>query len=487
MKSKKQLILTALMLVVFTLGLVGCKPAATATPVEPAAPAAPAEPAAPAAPAEPVATAEPAAPAAPAEAVDFVTWYQYDQNNTDPASDERVGNEYLAKNIPIFNADFAGKWNWVNIPKAWDKQTQELVSAVIAGGEVPDLIELGGQQTITYVNNGALMDITEWVMAQDWYSDLEPSGLLACTGPDGKIYCVPTAERPHLTYVWADRYPNGYPTTPEQFMVEAERIKSEGFFAWTYFGSTAYGGSAAGRMYFSLLASFGGGYDDGQGNMELNTPENIAAITFLRETVAKGYNPDTVFAGDFLEENSFKDASAGAIPTGLFGYRYINPLTAPNGTAYDMGSSEDMINAITAGDVVMRPMFAPEGMVPGCNLDIQGLGIPTGAKNVDAAYDHINWVMGDLTRHIEYVLGPGAGFPALVSAQALPEMQTPFYLEAAGAINKSVCRNWAGSLERPSEAAESIANVIFTLIKAEPTLDIATELQKVQDEYNANN
>ena len=139
-----------------------------------------------------------------------------------------------------------------------------------------------------------------------------------------------------------------------------------------------------------------------------------------------------------------------------------------------------MINAITAGDVVMRPMFAPEGKTPGCNLDIQGLGIPTGAKNVEAAYDHINWVMGDLTRHIEYVLGPGAGFPSLLSAQALPEMQTPFYLEAAG-------RNWAGSLERPSEAAEAISNVIFKLIKEDPTLDIATELQAVQDEYNANN
>jgi multiple sugar transport system substrate-binding protein len=75
----------------------------------------------------------------------------------------------------------------------------------------------------------------------------------------------------------------------------------------------------------------------------------------------------------------------------------------------------------------------------------------------------------------------------LLSAQELPEMQVPFYLEAAGAINNSVCRNWAGTLERPSEAAEQIATVIFKLIKEDPTLDIATELQKVQDEYNANN
>jgi multiple sugar transport system substrate-binding protein len=429
---------------------------------------------------------EPTSPPA-AVARDFVTWYQYDEKNQDPASDERVGNMYLAKTMPEFNAEFSGVWNWVNIPKAWDKMTAELIAAVIAGGDVPDLVELGGQQTVTYVSNGALMDLTDWAMAQSWYDDMDSGALLTCTGPDGRLYCIPTAERPHLTYVWAGHYPDGYPTTPEQFMVEAERLKQEGIYAWTYFGSTAYGGSGTGRMMFALITSFGGGYDDGQGNMLLNRPENVAAIEFLRETIEKGYNPETVFAGGFIEEDSFKDSSAAAIPTGLFGYRYINPLTAPDGTQYDTGSSDDMIAAIADGQVVMRPMFAPEGQTPGCNMDIQGFGIPTGAKNVEAAHDYINWIMADADRNVEFVLGPGAGFPALKSIQSHPEMQIPFYQQAAIAVNSSVCRLWSGSLQRPAEAAEMIMNVIYKLVKENPTLDIATELQKVQDEYNADN
>ncbi|MHB8134373.1 MAG: ABC transporter substrate-binding protein [Anaerolineaceae bacterium] len=482
MKSKIYKFLTTLLLVVFTVSLAACTaPAATEAPVVDAPTSAPTE-----KPAE--ATAVPAEPTmAPVEVKDFVTWYQYDEKNEDPASDERVGNAYLKKSIPEFNAAFADKWNWVNVPKAWDKMTAELVAAVIAGAEVPDLIELGGQQTITYINNGALMDLTEWAKQQSWFADLDPGAVLTCTGPDGGLYCIPTAERPALTYVWADRYPNGYPTTPEQFLVEAERLKAEGLYAWTYFGSTAYDGSGAGRMVFSLIKSFGGGYDDGQGNMLLNTPENVAALTFLRDTVAKGYNPETVFAGGFVEEDSFKDSSAGAIPTGLFGYRYINPLTAPDGTKYEKGSEQDMLDAIAAGDVIMRPMFAPEGKTPGCNQDIQGFGIPTGATNVEAAYDYINWIMGDLARHIEYVIGPGAGFPTLKSAQSDPQMQTPFYQQAAIAINASVCTNWAGSLTRPAEAAPLIMNTVYKLVKESPTLDIATELQAAQDEYNANN
>ena len=64
--------------------------------------------------------------------MDFLTWYQYDETNEDPASDERVGNQYLRDTIPQFNEEFDGKWNWVNRPKAWDKMTAELVAAVIA-------------------------------------------------------------------------------------------------------------------------------------------------------------------------------------------------------------------------------------------------------------------------------------------------------------------------------------------------------------------
>jgi len=66
-------------------------------------------------------------------------------------------------------------------------------------------------------------------------------------------------------------------------------------------------------------------------------------------------------------------------------------------------------------------------------------------------------------------------------------MQTPFYKQAAEAINGSVCRFHTGSLARPSEAEGLIMNAVYKLIKEDPTLDIATELQKAQDEYNANN
>ena len=446
--------------------------------------AAPAVPPA-AAPAESSSAPAEAAPA-PAEVKDFVTWYQYDENNEDPASDERVGNEYLRDTMPLFNEAFAGKWRWVNQPKAWDKMAAEMVAAVQAGAEVPDLFEMGSAQVTLFYKNGVMQDLNEWASAQPWYPEMDANALKGCTGPDGGLYCIPVAQRPHLVYVWKDRFPNGFPKTPEEFLAEAERLKGEGLYAITFFGSTAFEGEGLTRAVWTTIASFGGSLDDGQGAMTLNTPENVAAVEFLRTVVQNGYAPEISFAGAFQEEEAFKDASAGAFPTGLFGYRYVNPLTAPDGTAYSKGNQEDMLDAIAAGDVVLSPFVAPEGMSPGCGVEVAGFGIPVGAKNPEAAQDYINWIM-QTEQNADWVLRPGGGFPTLTTTQSSEQFQSPFYQEAAEVLSRSACRAWYGSLDRKAEAQKLAMAAIYKVIKEDPTADIAAELQKAQDEYNAGN
>jgi multiple sugar transport system substrate-binding protein len=194
--------------------------------------------------------------------------------------------------------------------------------------------------------------------------------------------------------------------------------------------------------------------------------------------------PEIAFAGGFQEEEAFKDSSAGAFPTGLFGYRYINPLTAPSGTKYSKGNSDDMLDAIAAGEVILAPFPAAAGKTPGCNIDAPALFIPVGAKNADAAYDLINWLLSP-AQNPAYVLGPGAGFPVLKSALAEPAYQAPFYQQAAAAVKASVCRPHYGSLEDPIAANEAVMDVVYRVVKEDPTLDIAAELQKAQDQFNS--
>ena len=112
--------------------------------------------------AAPSAAPQESAPTTGGEVKDFVTWYQYDQTNEDTKSDERVGNEYLRKTLPLFNEAYKGKWNWINQPKAFDKMTTELIAAVQAAGDVPDLMHVGSSDILTFYQNGTLQDLGEW-------------------------------------------------------------------------------------------------------------------------------------------------------------------------------------------------------------------------------------------------------------------------------------------------------------------------------------
>jgi multiple sugar transport system substrate-binding protein len=472
MKARYILIVLAAIIMVLGMVLGACvapQAASTATPQAAVPTAAP--------------TAVPPTAAPVVEARPLVTWMQYDQGNEDPKSDERVGNEYLRKSIPLFNQAYEGKWVWENRYTPWDKAEATIITAVQGAGEVPDLMEINSNSVNKFYQNATMQDLTAWAQAQPWWSDMDPNAIKSCTGPDGKLYCIPMAERPFLVYVWKDRFPNGFPKTPEQFLKEGERLKAEGNYAMTFFGSTDFDGDGAVRAVWSTIASFGGAYDDGKGKMLLNTPENIAAITWLREMVQKGYVPEISFAGGFQEEEAFKDSSAGSLPTGLFGYRYINPLTAPSGKKYEKKTQDDMLDAIAAGDVYLAPMPAPEGKKPGCEVSSAAFAIPVGAKNPEAAYDYINWLLTP-EQNPAYVLGPGAGFPVLKSLQAGEQYQTPFYQEAGVVVAASACRPFFGSLSDASATKKAVMTVVYKLIKQDPTADIATELQKVQDDFN---
>ena len=259
-------------------------------------------------------------------------------------------------------------------------------------------------------------------------------------------------------------------------------MKAKNVSALTYFGSTDFDGEAVGRYFYTAVASFGGKFDDGNGKMKLNTPENIAALTWMRQIAVNGYNPETVFAGKFQEEESFKDASAAAFPTGLFGYRYVNPLTSPKGTKYTTKTEKDMIDAINAGDVKLAPFPAGPGKTSGCGTDYSTMMIPKTAKNVDGAETYINWLM-DPKQNVDFVIGPAGGIPTEGATAKDPAFSTTFYKEGIPATN-GLCTTWYGSLTNIPDAKKIIATEIYNIIKGDQKSDIATVLTKAENDYN---
>jgi multiple sugar transport system substrate-binding protein len=235
-----------------------------------------------------------------------------------------------------------------------------------------------------------------------------------------------------------------------------------------------------------MITSFGGRYDDGAGNMLLNTPENLAAIRFIREIVAKGYAPESVFAGGFEEEAAYRDSSAGSFPTGMHGWKFQNNLTAPNGTKYNAGTSDDPLNAFKAGDLMLAHFPAAEGKTPGCGTLPEALAIPVGAKNTEGAYDFINWVMSP-EQYPAFVVNIGGGLPTVKTALSDPAFDNPIIQQAAEVVAASTCRPWFGSLTRPAEAQPLIMNALYKAIKEVGDGEIEAVLTQAQEEYNAGN
>ena len=413
----------------------------------------------------------------------ITTWYYYDQNNTDPQANERVGNFYLARAIPQFNQEFEGQSEWVNVPRDFNL-VRDLVAAVLNNGDVPDVMRIMVSDLPTFILNNTVQDLTEFVTSAPWYDEIDPKAIEACTGPDGKIYCVPVSHSSSVVFYWTDYYPGGFPKTPEGLLQAAEELKQENKYALTYWGSTAFHGEGAGRYFYQALASFGGGYDDGQGNMRLNTPENIAAVEFMRQIVANGYSSEAVFVGNFEEEAAFKQGQAGAFPTNHYiAYLYLNPLTAPDGTAYNTGTAQDMEQAVAAGDIGIAPFVAPTGAQPGCHHEVFGFVIPNGAQNVEGAYAYINWIMQP-DNGVDWVLNAGGGVPTSSVMRENEAFDKPVFQQALAAAADSDCRPWYGSLLRIPEAKTIITRTLFELIKGDPTADIAAALQAAEDEYN---
>ena len=484
-----------------SVALAACAPAPTPAPTAPAPTSAPAAPAATAVPAP---TAAPAPTKAPdptkvpeptkaPEAKPFVTWLQYDEKNEDPKNDEAVGNAYFRGSIPKFNAEFAGKYKWVNQPQPFAKLTTSLVAAVQAGGDVPDLAQGNGGDIAQFSKTGTVQDLTDWAKQQSWFATLDPAAIKDCTGKDGKIYCIPLASSPALVFYWKDNFPNGYPKTADEFLKQAAELKKKNVYAITYFGSTAFNGDAAGRYFWSVVSSFGGQYDDGAGKMLLNTPANVKAAEFMRKVVADGYSSESVFLGDFKEEEDLKGLDpkkpfAASFPTGIFGYRYIQPVKSPAGKQYGKDfdpTGGPILQAIADGAMGIAPMFTGgDATTPSCGFGTAGYVIPKGAKNPDAAKAYINWLF-DPKNGIEWVQKPGGGFPTSKVLLADKAFDTPFYKQAAAAT-AGICKSWQTSIQDGALARKIIAGAFFDIIKGKDSknADIAGVLQKAQDEFN---
>lgn len=389
-----------------------------------------------------------------------VTWLTGD----DP--DASANSSALDAIVARFNAATKNAPEWVNQPQPTDAIAAILTAAVHTDSRVPDVVQLDGEALTLALNNDTLSDLSEWANGQPWLWQLDAGALAVCTGPDGRLYCVPHALSPYVIVYWTQHFPDGFPRTTDTFLRRAEALKPNDLPVMAF-------DEKNGAFAWMLLSAYGSPLDDGKGRMTLNTPQTVQAVELLRALSKSGY---------VAHADAFAAARAAALTARFDRLTRMQRLTAPSGKTY---SGDALGTALAASEAKLAPMFAPSGSATplGCATGVSVLAIPKGARNEPGARTLISWLMdddqaGDWIAHVGGVPARKTVGWSAASAQA-----------ARVAATAGVCKQWQGSLKDVDGARALILNTLLALTSGAESANpnIAGVLARAEAQYNAKN
>lgn len=193
----------------------------------------------------------------------------------------------------------------------WDDRRQKLLSA-IGSGRGPDVFYMNPDMISLFADSGAIVPISDFVTEEE-LAKYNPGTLIPW---EGKLYALPILQNSIVHIYNTDLVasigldPTALPMTIEEFEQWATTAKENDLFISTWAGNTATSGLTA------LIWQFGGDMYDEEGNVIINSPETVAAMTFLKKMYDEGWiPPDSVTGGDEVGTELFRAQKVLAVLT----------------------------------------------------------------------------------------------------------------------------------------------------------------------------
>ncbi len=215
----------------------------------------------------------------------------------------------------------------------WDSAYQKIATDLLAGN-APDVIYIGGRWIAPFSQLGGLLPLDSYVDQAKRASF--PSGVLKGNEFKGKLMGLPVAFSTKALYYRTDLIPQP-PKTWAELLADAKKITQE------HPGMYGIGISGAAHVsttsqFFNFLYQAGGSVFDDKGNVSLDTPAGVKALTFYTDL----YRTDHV-APNPVEYNReqlpvlFKQGKIAMMITGPWGKGIMgldpNNPSAPYATA----------------------------------------------------------------------------------------------------------------------------------------------------------
>lgn len=435
MESKKLSLIIAVLLMA-TLLLSACQPAAVEEPAEVE---------------EPVEVEEPEVVEEDPGVLRF--WGFYDLTN-----DEDGRAVQMKANIDAFEAATGIDVQYEQV--AWDVMAMNVSVAAVAGGDLPDLIMSGYEYIQGMVNAGALMNIYDEIAAADFYADLnEFEKNLNESG--GSRYAVGTFVGGGQWYYDTEIFPDGFPETQEGWATECERLSAEDKYVATFYAGRAEAAMTQGLA--PLVWSLGERLFDEEGVPNFDSDAVVQAIEFWRDMYNNGCVPEVAWTGDWsATEAPFEDLSAGGYRGGTWSYIFVTGLQE----RFEAGTvAIGNPPALTGGD---------QGWV---FMNVENFAVTSRAENVDNAIKFIEFFMD--AENLAPWANSNFGVPARASAMEDPIFESKFYDDTLA----NLTRNGQGTETSPyyNETMNSLAATVQDLV-LNSNLDIRSGLESLQQE-----
>ena len=269
-------------------------------------------------------------------------------------------------------------------------QVEDLyTSSFLLGNSPYDVVYMDIVWTPKFAAAGWLRDLSDRLSTEETQQYLE--GDIAGGMYRDKLYRLPFRSDAGMLYYRQDLLKAAGYEPPETFgeLIEiSQDLQQQELTDWGYvWQGKQYEGLAA--MFVEILQGNGAFWVDPETlEVGLDRPEAIAAVEFLRETIAKDISPPGVTT--YAEEETrllFQNGKAAF----LRNWPYVYSLAA---------------DSAIAGKYSIKPMVHAVGKESGATLGGWGLGIASSTKHPDAAWQVIEFLSSEASQR-EFILATG--------------------------------------------------------------------------------
>jgi len=275
--------------------------------------------------------------------------------------------------IPVFTAETGIKVNVSEVP--YGEAHQKLLLSVQLGQGQYDVAQFDNTFLAPFGAAGTMQPLDEWLAASEPYDidDFE-QGQREYGMYDGETLGLTLSTEPMIQWYRADIYDElglEPATTWAEYMANAKAVSESGMGDGAIIGW----GQHASWWWMTLVWSFGGHLYDEDLNPVVNSAEAVAATQYMKDLLAYGPDGGISASGDDVT-NKFLSTDIGSMVQ-YSGY---------------WGMALDPASNMHAGRIGTAPM--PMGATDITHLAGWNIGIPADAKNPDAGWRFLEYVLG---------------------------------------------------------------------------------------------